>query len=135
MGVREQRRLEKLRIEEEKKQRRNDFEVLFDYLELKYPGVDRYGFTIPCFAIDTGKYHNASGICITPRQQLEIRQGLEDYFKYMDKKKRIGDQFKKFRYETRIMINKYEEYLELINRENIKSLDKTKLDFLIKFDE
>ena len=135
MGVREERRLGKLRIEEERKQRRIDLDVLTDYLEMKYPGINSSEFILPCISIASGKYHNGRGVKISFRDQLEIRQGLDDYFKYMDKRKRIGKVLQKFRYETKIMINKYEEYLELVSGENLKSLDKTKLDFLLKFDE
>ena len=135
MGVREQRRLEKLRIEEEKKQRRLEFDMLLDYLEMRYPEVGRITFEIPCILVEKGRYFKSEGIAIPFKVQLEMRQGLDDLFRYMTKKKMFSDQRVQFKYDTKIMVNKFAEYEELMSRERVKSLDKTKLDFLIKFDE
>lgn len=135
MGVREERRLEKLRIEEEKKQRMLEFDMLLDYLEMRYSKVGRFAMDMPCILIEKGRYFKSDGIAIPFRVQLEMRQGLDDYFKFMTKKKMFGDQRIQFKYDTKIMVNKFAEYEELMNRTRVKSLDKTKLDFLIKFDE
>ena len=135
MGVREERRLEKLTIAEERKQRQLEFDMLLDYLEVRYPEIDRYAMLMPCVLVEKGRYFKSHGIAIPFKVQLEMRQGLDDYFKYMTKKKMFGDQRIQFKYDTKIMVNKFADYEKLMDGTKVKSLDKTNLDFLMKFDE
>ena len=135
MGIREERRLEKLRIAEEKKQRRLEFDMLLDYLEVRYPEVGRPAMDMPSILIEKGRYFKSDGIAIPFKVQLEMRQGLDGYFKYMAKKKMFGDQRIQFKYDTKIMVNKFADYEKLMDGTKIKSLDKTNLDFLMKIDE